>query len=61
MSSSAASSEAPSGSITSGSKLKDPCWEHAIRVGNSTQQLCCKYCNQFMSREVSRLKHLAGR
>ena len=60
MPSSTASSEAPS--VTGGSKLKDPCWDHAIIVGNSTQQLRCKYCNQFMSGGVSHLKqHLAGR
>ena len=58
MSSSAASSEVPT---VRGSKLKEPCWEDGIRVGTSTQQLRCKYCNQFISGGVSRLKHLAGR
>jgi len=43
-----------------GSKFKDPCWEHAIRISNSTQRLNCKYCNQVISSWISRYKHLAG-
>ena len=57
MSSSAASSQA---TIGTGSKLKDPCWNYAIRLGTITQQLHCKYYNQFMSGRVNHLKHLAS-